>query len=227
MNKPSRFPPGIPHCIEVLISLTGLLLTSPLLLIAMACVGLTSKGPVLFVQARMGRGGVPFSLVKLRTMKIQDPGPNITSAGDARITPVGRILRKTKIDELPELWNIVKGEMSLVGPRPEVPQHVDLRDPLWGAVLSVRPGITDPVTLFLRNEEELMASVKGDRHRFYETHLQPLKLRGYVQYLESRSPGRDLRVLSRSVISVLFSSRKAPPTLEEFSRKVEENVLYD
>jgi lipopolysaccharide/colanic/teichoic acid biosynthesis glycosyltransferase len=113
-------------------------------------------------------------------------------------------LRKTKLDELPELWNVLRGDMSLVGPRPEVPRYVDMKHPLWQLVLKARPGITDPTTLSLRNEELLLSQVNGDRERFYMEVLLPFKLRGYLKYLRIRTIGTDVGVLWRTVIAVIF-----------------------
>ncbi len=127
----------------------------------------------------------------------------VTARGDDRVTPVGRFLRRTKLDELPELWNVLKGDMALVGPRPEVPELVDLTDPLWVEVLEARPGLTDPVTVGLRNEELLMAGVEGDRDRFYREVLQPRKLRGYADYLRNRNWRSDLGVLGATAVAIL------------------------
>ncbi len=113
----------------------------------------------------------------------------MTAGGDSRVTAIGRFLRRTKLDELPELWNVVRGEMSFVGPRPEVERFVRLEDPLWREVLEARPGLTDPTTLRLRDEESLLASVEGDREAYYRETLQPLKLRGYVEYLRAQELG--------------------------------------
>lgn len=166
----------------------------------------------------MGRGGRPFELIKLRSMRVENKGAEVTAQGDARITRVGRLLRKTKLDELPELWNVARGELSLVGPRPEVPKYVDLGDPLWQEVLEARPGITDPVTLRLRNEEALLGRQK-DPEGFYTAVLQPYKLRGYVAYLERRSAWSDLRVLWHTLLTVLTPSRTPPPSIDELRAK--------
>ena len=164
--------PGLPHALESGLALWALAVVSPVVLGSMLAVKLTSPGPALFKQARVGQGGRTFTLVKLRTMRTDNAGIGVTAKGDARITPVGRVLRKSKLDELPELWNVVVGDLSLVGPRPEVPRYVNFDDVLWTRVLEARPGLTDPVTLRLRNEEELLASVDGDRERFYVDVLQ-------------------------------------------------------
>src|SRR6267378_8100842 len=128
----------------------------------------------------MGRGGRTFTLYKLRTMQLRNEGPQLTGCDDTRVTAVGRFLRQAKLDELPQLWNVLKGNISLVGPRPEVPLYVDLENPMWKLVLEVKPGITDPMTLRLRNEEELLAEVTGDREHFYLRTLQPYKLNEYL-----------------------------------------------
>ena len=130
------------------------------------------------------------------------------------MTPVGKLLRKTKLDELPELWNVLKGDMSLVGPRPEVPRYVDLASPAWRLVLEARPGITDPVTMILRNEEALLAKVEGDRELFYLETLQPFKLEGYAEYLRGRNWWTDVKVLWKTFVVVLLPGKALPPTLK-------------
>src|SRR5437016_5417268 len=140
---------GLPRSVDLAAALVGLLLTSPLLLLSALLVGLTSSGGILFRQRRVGQFGRPFDLYKLRTMRPSNRGPQVTSGDDSRITRAGRFLRKTKLDELPTLWNVLKGDMALVGPRPEVPRYVKLDDPFWQLVLATRPGITDPVTVSL------------------------------------------------------------------------------
>lgn len=180
----------------------------------MLLVKLTSRGPALFKQTRVGRGGAPFTLLKLRSMWVSEAGAGVTAAGDARVTGVGRVLRKLKVDELPELWNVVRGDLALVGPRPEVPQYVDAADPAWAAVLRVRPGITDPVTLRLRNEEELVAQ-GADPEPFYRDVLQPIKLRGYAEYLRRRTWWTDVVILLETVLSVVVPALAAPPSVEE------------
>jgi lipopolysaccharide/colanic/teichoic acid biosynthesis glycosyltransferase len=156
-------------------------------------------------------------MIKLRSMRQSvagERGSQVTARGDTRITAVGRVIRKLKLDELPELWNVVRGEMALVGPRPEVPAHVELEDPRWQAVLAARPGLTDPVTLTLRNEEELLAGLSADeREIFYRTRLIPYKLAGYQEYLERRTPWQDLKVLWATALGVLLPRRHPPPEL--------------
>lgn len=206
---------GIPRPVEVALALFVLVISAPFIVVAAIAVALTSRGPAVFRQERVGRGGLPFVLYKLRTMRPSPNGVGVTSGDDDRITKVGRLLRRTKVDELPELWNVVKGDMSLCGPRPEVPKYVDLDNPEWRLLLTVRPGVTDPVTMRLRNEEVLLQTVEGDRERFYLEVLQPLKLRGYTEYLRRRTWRHDLKVLWQSGLAVVFPGRAQPPTLSE------------
>ncbi len=197
--------------LEILLSALGLIVSLPLLIVGAAAIALTSPGPVIFRQQRVGRNGQLFVLYKLRTMRMLHDGPQVTARGDDRVTAVGKILRRAKVDELPELWNVLRGDMSLVGPRPEVPRYVDLADDRWGLVLQWRPGITDPVTVSLRDEETVLADVKGDREDFYIKHLQPFKLQGYIEYLHHRSWWSDIRVLCRTLLVVVWPSQTSHP----------------
>lgn len=206
---------GIPRVIEVCSAAVGLIVALPLLVLAAVAIKMSSPGPVLFRQTRVGRGGNRFTMLKLRTMRQNRAGSQVTPRGDERITRVGRVLRKLKLDELPELGNVVGGNLSLVGPRPEVPAYVNLKDPRWQEVLRVRPGLTDPVTLRLRNEEELIAAAGGGPERFYLDILQPYKLEGYIDYLRRRSAWTDLGVLLRSVVAVLLPGSFPAPTVDE------------
>jgi lipopolysaccharide/colanic/teichoic acid biosynthesis glycosyltransferase len=206
---------GLPRQVEAAIALAGLVMVAPLIALAAIAVAFTSRGPVIFRQKRMGRKGRPFTMYKLRTMRVTNSGPQVTAGDDTRVTPIGKFLRKTKLDELPELWNILKGDMSLIGPRPEVPRYVDLGDPMWRLVLEARPGIADPMTLRLRNEEALLVEVEGDRERFYLETLQPFKLGGYLNYLQERSWRSDLKVLWQTIVAVAFPYKAPLPTLEE------------
>lgn len=210
--------PGLPRWVELPAAALLLLACAPLLFVLGLLVRVGSPGSAFFRQQRLGRGGVPFTLFKLRTMRQAAPGAAgsyVTAGGDPRITRLGRFLRRSKLDELPQLWNIVRGELSFVGPRPEVPAWIELGDPRWQRVLAARPGLTDPVTLRLRNEEALLAAVPGDREAFYRDHLQPWKLEGYADYLARRSAAGDLALLWRTLVAV-FDPRRAPaPTAAE------------
>lgn len=177
----------------------ALLLLSPLLLAAALAVKLDSPGPVFFRQQRVGRGGVPFRIHKFRTMREGAPGLQITVGDDPRITRVGRWLRRTRIDELPQFIDVLQGTMSLVGPRPEVPRYVAFYPPeLRERVLSVRPGITDPVSLAYAEESERLAQA-ADPEREYVEVLLPRKLQAAAAYAERATLWTDLGVLLRSV----------------------------
>jgi lipopolysaccharide/colanic/teichoic acid biosynthesis glycosyltransferase len=202
----------------VLLSFGGLVAAAPVIALAGIAVAVSSGFPVFFRQTRVGRNARPFTLVKLRTMGVARSGLNVTAGDDARVTRLGRLLRRSKLDELPELWNILKGEMSFVGPRPEVPQYVDPESPAWKEVLLARPGLTDPVTLRFRNEELLMAGVEGDRDAFYRERLQPLKLEGYREYLRRRSWRTDVGVLFETVLVVLWPARSGSPRPSDLHR---------
>lgn len=201
----------MPRLVEVLLSLGGLMVAAPVIALAGIALALSSGFPIFFRQTRVGRNARPFTLVKLRTMRVARSGLKVTASDDARVTRLGRFLRRSKLDELPELWNILKGEMSFVGPRPEVPQYVDPESPAWKEILLARPGLTDPVTLRFRNEELLMAGVEGDRDAFYRETLQPLKLEGYRDYLRRRSWRTDIGVLFETVLAVLWPARSGSP----------------
>ncbi len=216
---------GIPRPVEAIVALFGLIALAPLIALSAFAVAVTSRGGGFFRQNRVGRDGRLFVLLKLRTMRMSKTGPEVTARDDSRVTLVGRFLRKTKLDELPELWNVLKGDMSLVGPRPEVPRYVDLQDPRWREVLRSRPGLTDPVTLRLRNEERLLAGIEGDVELFYVGVLQPLKLNGYLEYLENRSWTADLKVVFRTALAVILPSRSPAPTAAQVLG--EANILIE
>ncbi len=194
---------------EVALCGLGLLLLSPLLLVIAIILKTHSPGPVCFRQRRMGQHGRPFELIKFRSM-IHRPagvGPLVTACGDRRVTPFGRFLRRTKLDELPQLWNVVRGDMSLVGPRPEVPRYVEHYPELFDLVLRQRPGITDICTLQLRNEEQILAQAEQPEV-YYVERLLPRKLSASIREGWRRSFWRDLRVLVATVLPGL--DRLAP-----------------
>ena len=208
---------GLPQWVSCISSFAGLICLSPLLAAACAVIKVSSPGPVLFRQKRMGMGGREFTLYKFRTMRNSGEGLKITPKGDPRITLAGKILRKTKIDELPQLMNVVKGDMALVGPRPEVREYVEMHPDLWAEVLRVKPGITDPITLRLRNEEELLAQ-SDDPEKFYKDHLSLYKLNGYLRYIRTRSPSGDFKLIIRTLLGVAIPGMNPVPDMEEINR---------
>ncbi len=191
---------AIRRSLDAGIALTLLVLLSPVLLFAAVLVLFSSRGSLFYRQKRVGRDGHLFDICKFRTMRTgaDRQGPSVTSADDCRITPAGRFLRNYKLDELPQLWNVVRGDMSLVGPRPQVPRFVDCFEPsLRRIVLHVRPGITGPTALHFRHEESLLAD-KPDRESFYIEQILPVKLQMDAEYVQNRSLRNDLRILSQT-----------------------------
>jgi lipopolysaccharide/colanic/teichoic acid biosynthesis glycosyltransferase len=214
MKNNSLISKGLPRSWECFLALSGLILLLPLFILCALLVRLSSPGPVFFRQKRVGHKGKVFTLFKFRTMIEGPKDILITADGDRRITQIGRILRKTKLDELPEIYNVLRGDMSFVGPRPEVIEYVDFSNSLWEKVLSVRPGITDPVTLQLRNEEAVLAKVK-DKETFYREVVQPYKLSESIKYLETRSLKKDIRIIIQTFRVIVFPQTAPPTKIEE------------
>lgn len=185
---------------DLLVAGLALLLLSPLLLGVALAIRLDSPGPVLFRQERVGRRGVPFRIHKFRTMVHGAAGLPLTVGADARVTRVGALLRRTRIDELPQLVDVLQGTMSLVGPRPEVPRYVAHYPPaLRERALAVRPGITDPSSLAFLDEAALLAQA-ADPERAYIELVLPAKLRQAADYAERATLWTDLGVLWRTVL---------------------------
>jgi lipopolysaccharide/colanic/teichoic acid biosynthesis glycosyltransferase len=189
---------------DLLAAGAGLVVGAPLLLVIAMLVRLTTPGPALYRHTRVGRNGVHFEVWKFRTM-VYAPGieaSEITIAGDPRITPLGRRLRRWKLDELPQLWNVIRGEMSLVGPRPDIPGYADRLTGTASRLLDLRPGITGPATLYYRDEEDLLASVDDPREH-NDGVVYPLKVRLNLKYLEDWSLARDIGYLVVTVLPAL------------------------
>lgn len=187
--------------LDLALASLALVVLTPLLLAAMAWVRIDSPGPVLFRQERVGRHGRLFRIHKLRTMWVDAParGPAITAHADDRVTRAGRWLRRYRIDELPQLIDVLRGDMSLVGPRPEVPRFVALYpDDLRAKVLAVRPGITDPASLEFVDEGELLDG-SSDPERAYVEVILPRKLRRQAEYVERATCRSDLAVMARTL----------------------------
>jgi lipopolysaccharide/colanic/teichoic acid biosynthesis glycosyltransferase len=186
----------------------GLLLLAPLLLLVALWIRLDSPGPVLFRQQRVGRHGVLFDILKFRTMSAnpaesRHAGNQLTVGRDPRITRAGRFLRSSKLDELPQLINVLQGTMSLVGPRPEVPRYVDCYPPaVRTTVLSVAPGITDLASILYKEESDILGRAADPERTYVETIL-PVKLDYYQRYVRERSFWLDLRIIVRTLAAVL------------------------
>ena len=182
-----------------LMALIGLLFLWPVLLIVAILIKCQMPGPVLFVQPRVGRNGQLFNCHKFRSMTVGHGGSSVSVAGEARITPLGAKLRKYKLDELPELWDVLIGTMSFVGPRPDVPGYADKLQGEDRIVLTLRPGITGPATLKYRNEEELLATVK-DPIRYNDEVIYPDKVRINRYYAENYSFIKDIQMIFCTVL---------------------------
>jgi len=181
----------------------GLLVLAPLLLVLAAWIRLDSPGPILFRQSRVGRNGIPFDIVKFRTMRAgQDGGRQLTVGRDPRITRAGRFLRRYKLDELPQLFNVVGGSMSLVGPRPEVPRYVACYPPeARRTVLSVAPGITDLAAILYKEESDILGRAPDPERAYVETIL-PVKLAYYQRYVHERSFWGDVRIILLTLAAI-------------------------
>jgi lipopolysaccharide/colanic/teichoic acid biosynthesis glycosyltransferase len=190
---------------DIFFTLPGTVLLAPVMACVAIWVRLDSRGPILFRQTRVGQHGRPFQVLKFRTMRPEGDrgGLKITAADDPRITRCGRLLRRYKLDELPQLINVLRGDMSLVGPRPEVPEYV-ARYPsaIRDAVLSLRPGITDFAALEFRNETELLRS-SVDPEQTYLNDILPTKLALYERYIQERSILIDLKLILSTLRAIL------------------------
>jgi lipopolysaccharide/colanic/teichoic acid biosynthesis glycosyltransferase len=184
------------------VALLALVLLSPLILVLALLVRLSSPGPVVFRQQRVGQGGELFWIYKFRTMRVNNAGPQVTGRADPRITPVGAWLRKWKLDELPQLWNVARGDMALVGPRPEVPRYVAHYTPEQREVLTVPPGITGATQLRYRNEEELLRDAK-DPEALYLAEIMPAKVAIDLEYVRSRSAWTDVCLIAETAWRVV------------------------
>ena len=180
-------------------ALIGLLFLWPVLLVVAILIKCQMPGPVLFVQPRVGKDGKLFNCHKFRSMTVGHGGSSVSVAGEARITPLGAKLRKCKLDELPELWDVFIGAMSFVGPRPDVPGYADKLQGEDRIVLTLRPGITGPATLKYRNEEELLATVK-DPIRYNDEVIYPNKVRINRYYAENYSFIKDIQMIFCTVL---------------------------
>jgi lipopolysaccharide/colanic/teichoic acid biosynthesis glycosyltransferase len=189
---------------DIAVAIVGIIFLLPLMLLVSVLIVLDSGFPVLFKQKRVGQFGRDFRIFKFRTMTVAKGSENGSfDAGNLqRVTNVGRILRKSKLDELPQLWNVVNGEMSLVGPRPEVRKWVDEYPDCWKSVHTVRPGITDPASIQFRNEEDILACAE-DPEAKYREEILPAKLKCYKAYIAKRSLIGDFFIIL-STFKVLF-----------------------
>jgi lipopolysaccharide/colanic/teichoic acid biosynthesis glycosyltransferase len=194
----------LPRSIEVFLSAAALVMGAPLWATIAIAIKLSSPGPVLFRQDRVGREGRVFEILKFRTMQDVHFSQLLTVGDrDPRVTRVGALLRRCKMDEIPQLINVVKGDMSLVGPRPEVPKYVSMDDELHRAVLVARPGLTDPASIVFRNESQILAAA-SDPDRYYRERILPRKLKISRAYLDTRSSRSDVGVIGKTLRKAVF-----------------------
>lgn len=188
--------------LDVVASALGLLVLSPLFLVIALAIKRSSPGPVFYNASRVGMHGKPIHVRKFRTMvaNAASLGPGVTTQGDPRITPVGRFLRKWKLDELPQLINVLEGTMSLVGPRPEDPRYVALYTPEQRRVLDVRPGITSLASVKYRHEEQMLSG--NDWEAVYIHEVMPSKLKIDLEYVEHAGPWQDIRVIFATLVEL-------------------------
>jgi lipopolysaccharide/colanic/teichoic acid biosynthesis glycosyltransferase len=185
-------------------SLIGLIVLFPILILISFAIKIGSKGPVLFSQKRVGKDGKLFTLIKFRSMTVQQESNSTSTArGDVRITKIGEFLRKHKLDELPELWNVIKGEMSLVGPRPDVPGYADGLKGKDRDILKLRPGITGTASLKYANEEEILAS-QQDPQKYNDEVIFPDKVKVNLEYYENQSLWLDIKIIFATIFRTSY-----------------------
>lgn len=203
-------------------AMAGLVCLLPLFVIVAVLIKLDSDGPVFFSQERVGRVFRPFWIYKFRTMVRDAPerGSRITAGADPRITRVGRFLRRTKIDELPQLVNVLKGDMSLVGPRPELPQYVEWFRSDYEEILTVRPGITDLASLTFRDEAAMLAT-SLDPEEMYVTSILPAKLDLGKEYVRGSSLPRDMTVIARTLAALIGLGPSGYQSIQTYTQRSE------
>lgn len=185
---------------DITASFFGIIILSPLLIFIGLWVGLSSKGGVFYKQIRVGKNNKDFKLYKFRSMRVNSDKQGLLTVGskDSRITKAGYFIRKYKIDELPQLFNVLKGDMSFVGPRPEVRRYVDLYSKEQMKVLSVRPGITDPASIKYRNENDILSS-QSNPEKYYIQHIMPDKLKINIDYINTQTFIKDIKIIFQTI----------------------------
>jgi len=190
--------------LDLTVSVPGLIFVSPFLLLIGIFIKVNDRGPVFFLHTRVGKDFKLFELCKFRTMVVnaENLGPGVTGQQDSRITGVGKWLRRFKLDELPQLFNVIKGEMSLIGPRPEIERYVNLFREDYQTILQIKPGITDYAALQYRHEEEILGRFENIEQGYIQEIL-PMKIRLYKKYIQEISLLTDLKILFRTLGSMV------------------------
>lgn len=202
MTNSTLYKRRLKRAFDVAAAGAGLVVLSPVLLAVAAAIKASDPGPVFFRQTRAGLGFKPFEIFKFRTMRAGGGGSLLTAGGDGRVTPIGRLLRRTKLDELPQLFNVLRGDMSIVGPRPEVPRYVDLFKKDYAEILSVRPGITDYASVKYRDEEAVLAAYR-DPEEGYVTKVLPDKIALYRRYIAEIGFATDMRIILSTAAKIV------------------------
>lgn len=201
------------RCFDLFFSILGVLILLPLIIVVSILIKLTSKGAVLFKQVRVTKDGKLFKIYKFRTMRENSEGnKQITVGNDSRITSIGHILRKTKLDELPQLFNVIKGEMSLVGPRPEVPRYVELYTEEQRKILSVPAGITDYASIYFSNESELLGKAE-DSEKYYIEKIMPHKIDLNMKYINNMGILTDIKIIMLTILKIAGFVKMNPEEL--------------
>jgi lipopolysaccharide/colanic/teichoic acid biosynthesis glycosyltransferase len=205
IHKMNAFSEMLKRSFDFLVALAALLLLSPILVVVALIIQIGSRGPVFYRGVRIGMRGMPFRIYKFRTMVInaEKLGGSATAEGDPRITPIGKFLRRHKVDELPQFLNVLAGDMSLVGPRPEVQKYVDMYSEEERAILEIRPGITDWASIWNSNEAAVLEGSK-DPEKTYEELIRPTKLALQLFYARNHSFSADLKILVHTFCKLLF-----------------------
>lgn len=211
---------------DFVMAASGLIALSPVLALIALAIRVDSPGSVFFRQQRIGQYGKPFRIHKFRSMHTDRPGGLLTTAADARVTRIGQIIRRFKLDELPQLFDVLRGEMSLVGPRPEVARFVDEYPPHARAVIfSVRPGITDRASIEFRNENDLLED-SIDPERLYIEEILPRKIDLYMEYVKNRSFFGDIKIILMT-LRVIRAAESGQATLDSCLRSADANSTPD
>ncbi len=200
--KKKKFTLFFKSFFDIFAAIFMLLLLSPAFVVCAIAVACVKDGPVFFKQERIGKNGKPFKIIKFRTMTDKNEGTAVTVSNDSRVTKPGRILRKFRLDELPQLINVIKGDMSFVGPRPEVPHYVEKYEDDWYATLLVKPGITCRSSIYFADESDLMENAE-DADSFYTNSILPDKCKMNIDYIRNLSVIEDVKILFATVKRVL------------------------
>jgi lipopolysaccharide/colanic/teichoic acid biosynthesis glycosyltransferase len=189
---------------DIFASSAGIIILCPVMGLVAVAIRFTSPGPVFYASRRVGLGGRPFDMMKFRTMVVgaDQKGPLVTAGDDTRVTPIGRYLRRSKLDELPTLWNVLKGDMSIVGPRPENPGSAALYSEAQKSIWTIRPGITSLATLKYRNEESILAGAENVETTYFQLMQDKLSLE--LEYLRRKSFMLDLQIILQTLVRIVL-----------------------